>query len=77
VATKGRDLAAQQLTQARDRFAAGVGSNIEVVQAQDAVSIANEQYIAAQYGFALAKGALVRGVGSSDEMLRQLLGGAR
>ncbi len=77
VATKGRDLAAEQLTQARDRFAAGVGSNIEVVQAQDAVSIANEQYIAAQYGFALAKGALVRGVGSSDEMLRQLLGGAR
>ena len=77
VATKGRDLAAQQFTQARDRFAAGVGSNIEVVQAQDAVSIANEQYIAAQYGFALAKGALVRGVGSTDEMLRQLLGGAR
>jgi outer membrane protein TolC len=77
VATKGRDLAAQQLTQARDRFAAGVGSNIEVVQAQDAVSIANEQYISAQYGFALAKGALIRGVGSSDEMLRQLLGGAR
>jgi hypothetical protein len=35
--------------------AAGVGSNIEVVQAQDAVSIANEQYIAA-CGFALAKG---------------------
>jgi outer membrane protein TolC len=77
VATKGRELAAQQFTQARDRFAAGVGSNIEVVQAQDAVAIANEQYIAAQYGFALAKGALVRGVGSSDEMLRQLLGGAR
>jgi outer membrane protein TolC len=77
VASKGRDLAAQQLTQARDRFTAGVGSNIEVVQAQDAVSIANEQYIAAQYGFALAKGALVRGVGGSDEMLRQLLGGAR
>jgi outer membrane protein TolC len=77
VATKGRDLAAEQMTQARDRFTAGVGSNIEVVQAQDAVATANEQYIAAQYGFALAKGALIRGVGSSDEMLRQLLGGAR
>jgi outer membrane protein TolC len=77
VSTKGRELAAQQFTQARDRFAAGVGSNIEVVQAQDAVATANEQYIAAQYGFALAKGALVRGVGSTDEMLRQLLGGAR
>jgi outer membrane protein TolC len=76
-ATKGRDLAAQALTQARDRFTAGVGNNIEVVQAQDAVASANEQAIRAQYGFALAKGALIRTVGNSDEMLRQLLGGTR
>jgi len=77
VAGKARDLAAEQLTQARDRFAAGVASNIEVVQAQDAVAVASEQFIAAQYGYALAKGALVRGVGSSQEALRQLLGGVR
>jgi outer membrane protein TolC len=77
VAGKARDLAAQQLTQARDRFAAGVASNIEVIQAQDAVAVASEQFIAAQYGYALAKGAVVRGVGSSEETLRQLLGGAR
>jgi outer membrane protein TolC len=75
VAGKARDLAAQQLTQARDRFAAGIASNIEVVQAQDAVAVASEQFIAAQYGYALAKGALVRGLGSSEETLRQLLGG--
>ena len=77
VATKARDLAAQQLTQARDRFAAGVGSNIEVVQAQEAVALASEQYIAARYGYDLAKGALVRGTGSTDDLLRQLLGGTR
>ena len=77
VAGKARDLAGQQLTQARDRFAAGVASNIEVVQAQDAVAVASEQFIAAQYGYTLAKGALVRGVGSSQEALRQLLGGVR
>jgi len=77
VAGKARDLAAQQLTQARDRFAAGVASNIEVVQAQDAVAVASEQFISAQYGYALAKGAVVRGVGSSEETLRRLLGGAR
>ena len=77
VAGKARDLAAEQLTQARDRFAAGVASNIEVVQAQDAVAVASEQFIAAQYGYTLAKGALVRGVGSSQEALRQLLGGVR
>ena len=57
VAARARDLAAQQLTQARDRFAAGVTSNIEVVQAQKAVALANEQYIAALYGHNLAKGA--------------------
>jgi outer membrane protein TolC len=77
VAGKARDLAGQQLTQARDRFAAGVASNIEVVQAQDAVAVASEQFIAAQYGYALAKGALVRGVGSSQDALRLLLGGPR
>jgi outer membrane protein TolC len=77
VAGKARDLAAQQLTQARDRFAAGVTSNIEVVQAQDAVAVASEQFIAAQYGYVLARGAIVRGVGSSEEALRQLLGGPR
>ncbi len=77
VAGKARDLAAQQLAQARDRFAAGVASNIEVVQAQDAVAVASEQFIAAQYGYALAKGAVIRGVGSSEETLRRLLGGAR
>ena len=77
VAGKARDLAGQQLTQARDRFAAGIASNIEVVQAQEAVAVASEQLISAQYGYALAKGALVRGVGSSEEALRQLLGGPR
>ena len=77
LAGKTRDLATQQLTQARDRFAAGVANNIEVVQAQDAVAVATEQFIAAQYGYDLAKGALVRGTGTSDELLRQILGGSR
>jgi outer membrane protein TolC len=76
-ATRARDLAAQQLVQARDRFAAGVASNIEVVQAQEAVAIANEQFISAQYGFDLAKGGLLKGIGTGEAVLRQLLGGAR
>src|SRR4029077_1586274 len=44
-ATEARDLANQQLTQSRDRFQAGVASNIEVVQAQEAVAVASEQFI--------------------------------
>ena len=77
VATKARDLASQQLTQTRDRFAAGVASNVEVVQAQESVALANEQFIAAQYGFALAKGALIRGIGTPEQTYRQVLGGTR
>lgn len=77
VATGARDLAAQQLTQARDRFAAGVASNIEVIQAQESVALANEQFISAQYGFDLAKGAVIRGIGSAEDMLRSILGGSR
>jgi outer membrane protein TolC len=77
VATKARDLSAQQLTQSRDRFAAGVANNIEVVQAQEAVAMANEQYISAKYGYDLAKGALIRGTGATEDTLRTLLGGSR
>jgi outer membrane protein TolC len=77
VAARARELAATQLTQARDRFAAGVASNIEVVQAQGAVTLANDQYISALYATSLAKGALVRAVGIAEETARQLFGVSR
>ncbi len=77
VATKGRDLAAQQLTQARDRFAAGVADNIEVVQAQEAVALANEQYISALYSYNVSKAALARALGVAEQAAHQYLGGSR
>jgi outer membrane protein TolC len=77
VATRARDLASQQLTQARDRFQAGVTNNLEVVQAQEAVALASEQYIQALYGYNVAKALLARGLGIAEEATRQLLGGAR
>jgi len=77
VATGARELARQQLTQTRDRFAAGVADNVEVIQAQEAVTVAEEQFISAQYGYDIAKGALIRGTGSSEQVLRQIIGGSR
>ncbi len=77
VATRARDVASQALTQARDRFAAGVGNNVEVIHAQEAVAIAEEQYIDARFGYELAKGAVIRGVGASQDILRQITGGTR
>lgn len=77
VATAARDLAAQQLTQARDRFAAGLASNIEVVQAQEAVSLASEQYITALYGSGSANAALARDLGNAEAAARSIIGGIR
>ena len=77
VATSARQLAAQQLTQARDRFAAGVASNIEVVQAQESVALANEEYISALYLYNVGKAVLARGLGVAENAVRQYLGGVR
>jgi len=77
VATRTRDLAAAQLTQARDRFAAGVAGNIEVVQAQEAVALASDQYIGAVFTSNLAAGNLIRAVGMAEEIARQYMGGVR
>ena len=74
-ATRGRDLASQELTQARDRFAAGVASNIEVVQAQEAVASATEQFIGAQYAYNIAKAMLARSIGTAEDAVRKYLGG--
>ena len=77
VATRARDLAGQQLTQARDRFAAGVAGNIEVVQAQEAVALAGDQYISALFTSNLATGNLVRALGIGEDAVKQYLGGVR
>jgi len=75
-ATRGRELADQQLTQSRDRFAAGVASNIEVVESQEAVAQASEQYIAALYGFNVSKAILARSLGTAEEAVAKYLGGS-
>ncbi len=72
--TQSRDLANQQLMQARDRFQAGVASNIEVVQAQEAVAVANEQFIGANYGFLMAKAMLAGALGIAEEEIKRYLG---
>ncbi len=77
VAAQTRDLAAATLTQARDRFAAGVASNIEVVQAQGAVALANEQYIGGLYSYNVSKAMLARALGVAEQAVRQYLGGSR
>ena len=69
------DLANQTLQQARDRLAAGVTDNLEVVQAQEALAAANQDLINGMYVHNLAKVALARAVGSTETSLKQFLGG--
>jgi len=75
VAQDNVGLADQTLTQARDRFAAGVTDNIEVVQAQDSVAAAQQNLISSIYAHNLAKVALARAMGSTEANLKTFMGG--
>ncbi len=75
VAQSSVELARQTLTQAQDRFAAGVGDNIEVVQAQNSVASASETYISSVFAHNLAKVELARALGMADQGITQFLGG--
>lgn len=75
VARSSVDLAEQTLGQARDRFSAGVTDNLEVVQAQETVAAAHENYISSLYAHNLAKLELVRAMGYAEQRVRQYLKG--
>jgi len=76
-ATGARDLAQQTLTQARDRFQAGVASNIEVVEAQQAVALADEEVIDATFGFLIAKATLAGSMGTAEDEIRRFVEGVK
>lgn len=74
VAESNRQLAADTLAQARDRFAAGVADTVEVVQAEEAVAAAEQDRIAALFAHNLAKASLARAMGQADQGVKQFLG---
>jgi outer membrane protein TolC len=71
VAQSNIALAQQTLQQARDRFSAGVTNTVEVVQAQEQVASANENYIEALYSFNYAKISLARALGTAEQGVKQ------
>ena len=68
-------LATQTLEQSRDRFSSGVTDNVEVVQAQDALAVANDAYIASLYSYNLAKISLAKATGVAEAQYSQYLKG--
>jgi outer membrane protein TolC len=77
VAKQSVELSADQLKQAQDRYAAGVAGSLDVVQAQEVVTGANETYIQALYLNNVAKLALARGLGVVEQETRAFLEGRK
>jgi outer membrane protein TolC len=76
VAQSTLSLARQQLQQARDRFAAGVADNLEVVQAQETLAAAEESLIAGVYALDAAKLSLAHAIGGAEASYVEILEGS-
>ena len=66
VANLGVKLSQEEVTQARDRFQAGVANNIEVITAQDALARANDNQIGALYGYNQSRADLAHAIGQTE-----------
>ena len=71
VARSNINLAEETLAQSRDRFSAGVTDTVEVVQSQEAVAGAHEQYISSLYSYNFAKISLARAIGFAENGVRE------
>jgi outer membrane protein TolC len=71
VARSNIDLAEETLVQSRDRFRAGVSDTVEVVQSQELVASAHEQYISSLYSYNFAKISLARALGVAEEGVKE------
>ncbi len=75
VAQSNAQLATEALSEAQQRYAAGVSDNLAVSQAQQQVAQADDQYIASLYQHNVAKLLLARALGVASTNLRQYVGG--
>jgi outer membrane protein TolC len=75
VARSNIDLAEQTLVQSSDRFSAGITDSVEVVQSQEAVASAHQQYISSLYNYNLSKISLVRAMGIAEQGVKEYFRG--
>jgi outer membrane protein TolC len=75
VAQRNKALAEKALVQSQDRYTNGVTNYLEVVQAQEALSGANENYIQSLFSYNVAMISLARAIGGAETKLPELLGG--
>lgn len=67
VARSSVDLANEALSEAQQRYAAGISDNLAVSQAQQSVAQANDQYVSSLYRDNVAKLSLVRALGAGQD----------
>ncbi len=75
VAQKNQALAERALTQSRDRYSNGVTNYLEVLQAQETLTAARENYIQSLYSFNVSKMALARAMGVAERRFSDFFGG--
>jgi len=75
VAKQNVELANDSLARSKDRFTSGVTDSVEVVQAEQALASANDQYITSLYNHNFAKLSLARALGVARTNYGQYLGG--
>lgn len=74
VARSSVDLANEALSEAQQRYAAGVSDNLAVSQAEQSVAQANQQYVGSLYKHNVAKLSLARALGAGEHY-KSYLGG--
>jgi outer membrane protein TolC len=75
VTRRNVDLANENLDRSRERFTSGVTDSVEVVQAEQSLASANDQFITSVHDHSLAKLALARALGVAHTSYNQYLGG--
>jgi outer membrane protein TolC len=73
VAKSNRDLALKTLKQSQDRFAAGATDTVEVVQSQQTLGGAAQDFVSALYAENLARISLARAMGMAEQQIPTLL----
>jgi outer membrane protein TolC len=75
VAHSNVQLANEALSEAQQRYAAGVSDNLAVSQAQQSVAQADDQYVSSLYQHNIAKLSLARALGIAEKNYKSYVGG--
>ena len=73
VAKSNRELALKILKQSQDRFASGATDSVEVIQSQQTLGAAFDDYVSALYAVNLARISLARAMGDAEQQIPALL----